>query len=124
MAINSDDSVRKLKGPTRPVYSQDDRAALLAALSCVSHVLIFDDDTPHRLLHLLRPDVLAKGGTTGHIVGCEVVESYGGEVLHLPQYGQSSTSNTVQRIRQRIDESHVVSPSISAASNYEPLPTI
>lgn len=123
VAINSDASVRKLKGPTRPVYSQDDRAALLAALSCVSHVLIFDDDTPHRLLHLLRPDVLAKGGTTGHIVGCEVVESYGGGVLHLPQYGQSSTTNTVQRI-QRLDELHANAVFQLAESDHEPVSTI
>lgn len=124
VAINSDESVRKLKGPARPVYSQEDRAALLAALSCVSHVLIFDDDTPHRLLDLLRPDVLAKGGTTGHIVGCEVVESYGGEVLHLPQHGQSSTTSTVQRIRQRLDEPHVASVFSSAESNHEPVSPI
>lgn len=124
VAINSDDSVRKLKGPTRPVYSQGDRAALLAALSCVSHVLIFNDDTPHRLLHLLRPDVLAKGGTTGLIVGCEVVESYGGKVLHLPQYGQSSTTNTVQRIRQRLDEPHIAAVVPSAESHHEPVSTI
>ena len=124
IAINSDESVRKLKGPNRPVYSQDDRATLLAALSCVSHVLIFDDETPHRLLRLLRPDVLAKGGTTGHIVGQEIVESYGGEVLHLPQFGASSTTNTVQQIRQRIDEPHVPVSFRSAELDHEPLPTI
>ena len=76
VAINSDAGVRRLKGTERPIIGQDDRARMLAALECVDHVLIFDDDTPHRLLEAIRPDVLVKGGTTGHIVGREIVESY------------------------------------------------
>jgi D-beta-D-heptose 7-phosphate kinase/D-beta-D-heptose 1-phosphate adenosyltransferase len=90
----------------------------------VSHVLIFDDETPHRLLHLLRPDVLVKGGTTAEIVGHEVVESYGGEVLHLPQFGANSTTNTVRKIRQRIDVPESPFPFHSAQSAHEPLSTI
>ncbi len=82
VGVNSDASVRRLKGPSRPVISQSDRAALLAALACVDGVVVFDDDTPHRMLELLRPDVLVKGGTyaTHEVVGREVVEAYGGEI--------------------------------------------
>ena len=82
VAINSDASVRKLKGPQRPVIGEGDRAAMLAALDCVSYVIVFDDDTPHTLLHALQPDVLVKGGTytTEQVVGHEVVEAYGGKV--------------------------------------------
>ena len=63
VGVNSDESVRKLKGPGRPAIAETDRAAMLAALACVHHVVIFSDDTPHALLHAIRPDVLVKGGT-------------------------------------------------------------
>lgn len=82
VAVNSDNSVRRLKGPDRPVVSEQDRAALLAALGCVDHVLIFEEQTPHALLRRIRPNVLVKGGmyTPDKVVGLEVVESYGGKV--------------------------------------------
>jgi D-beta-D-heptose 7-phosphate kinase / D-beta-D-heptose 1-phosphate adenosyltransferase len=82
VAINSDNSVRKLKGPQRPVIGQSDRAAMLAALDCVNYVLIFDEDTPHNILHTIQPNVLVKGGTytTEQVVGHEVVTAYGGKV--------------------------------------------
>ena len=63
VGVNSDASVRKLKGSGRPVIGEADRAAMLAALACVAYVVLFDDDTPHALLHAIRPDVLVKGGT-------------------------------------------------------------
>ena len=62
VGVNSDASVRRLKGVHRPIIPQDHRAAMLAALDCVAHVLIFDEDTPHALLHRIRPEVLVKGG--------------------------------------------------------------
>lgn len=82
VGLNSDASVRRLKGPTRPVISEQDRAAMLAALAAVDYVIVFDEATPHRLLHHLRPDVLVKGGTykPSEVVGHEVVEAYGGKV--------------------------------------------
>jgi D-beta-D-heptose 7-phosphate kinase/D-beta-D-heptose 1-phosphate adenosyltransferase len=82
VAINSDASVRRLKGETRPVVDEVSRATVLAALSCVDYVVIFDEDTPHSLLHRLRPDVLVKGGdyTSEQVVGREVVLAYGGLV--------------------------------------------
>ena len=84
VGLNSDDSVRRLKGPSRPVIAQSDRAALLAALACVDHVVVFDEQTPIQLIAKLRPDVLVKGGDYKHreheITGRELVESYGGEL--------------------------------------------
>ena len=98
VAINSDASVRKLKGSERPIIAQSDRARMLAALACVDHVLIFDDDTPHRLLEAIRPDVLVKGGTTGHIVGREIVEAYAGRIVRTGTTPGLSTTNLIQRI--------------------------
>jgi D-beta-D-heptose 7-phosphate kinase/D-beta-D-heptose 1-phosphate adenosyltransferase len=82
VAVNDDASVRRLKGPGRPVIDQRQRAAILAALGCVHYVISFDDDTPLALLERLRPDVLVKGGTYSpdEVVGHELVESYGGRV--------------------------------------------
>ncbi len=99
VAINSDQSVRQLKGNDRPIISEQDRAQTLAALSCVDHVLIFDDATPHRLLEAIRPDVLAKGGTTVEIVGCEFVESYGGQVVQTRSIPGRSTTQLVKHLQ-------------------------
>jgi len=78
VAVNSDAAVKRLKGKSRPVNSQSDRAAMLAVLGCVNHELLFDDDTPHVLLHRLRPDVLVEGGTytEQEVVGREIVNAY------------------------------------------------
>lgn len=82
VGLNSDASVRRLKGPSRPVINEQDRAAMLAALAAVDYVIVFDEATPHNLLHHLRPDVLVKGGTykPAEVVGHEVVQAYGGKV--------------------------------------------
>jgi D-beta-D-heptose 7-phosphate kinase/D-beta-D-heptose 1-phosphate adenosyltransferase len=103
VAINSDESVRRLKGPQRPVIGQHERAALLAALGCVDHVVIFDEDTPHVLLRQLRPDILVKGGTyrPHEVVGREVVEAYGGRVSVVGMVQGVSTSQIVQSVLQR-----------------------
>jgi len=98
VAINSDDSARRLKGPTRPVIGQDERAEMLAALECVDFVTIFDEDTPEALLELLRPDVLTKGGSTGAIVGHQFVEGYGGKVVKLDLVEGLSTTEIINRI--------------------------
>ncbi len=101
VAINSDHSVRKLKGPERPLFDQQTRAAMLAALEAVDFVVIFDEPTPHRILERLKPDVLVKGGTytREEIVGREVVEAYGGEVKPLTLVPGLSTSTIIERIR-------------------------
>jgi len=100
VAINSDASVTRLKGPERPIIRDRDRAAMLAALSCVHHVLVFDEDTPHHVLERLRPDILVKGGTTKTVVGKEVVARYGGSVRILDGLPDASTTSIVSRIRE------------------------
>lgn len=99
VALNSDDSTRRLKGPTRPVISEQQRSMMLAALECVDHTIIFEEDTPMALLERLRPHVLVKGGTTPVVVGRELVESYGGEVRILSEVPNVSTTRIVSQIR-------------------------
>jgi D-beta-D-heptose 7-phosphate kinase/D-beta-D-heptose 1-phosphate adenosyltransferase len=98
VAINSDVSVQRLKGPTRPVIGQDERAKMLASLECIDFVTIFDEDTPEALLELLRPEVLVKGGSTDVIVGRDFVESYGGKVRRLDLIAGMSTTDIINRI--------------------------
>ena len=102
VAVNSDASVRGLKGPDRPVIGEADRAAMLAALGYVAHVLIFDEATPHELLRRLRPDVLVKGGTytVDEVVGKEVVEAYGGRVCVTSRRPGVSTSAILAAVRR------------------------
>ncbi len=98
VAINSDASVQRLKGETRPIIGQAERAEMLAALECVDYVTIFDEDTPIELLECLRPDVLVKGGSTPVVVGQEEVEAYGGRVLTLDLVEGLSTTAIINRI--------------------------
>jgi D-beta-D-heptose 7-phosphate kinase/D-beta-D-heptose 1-phosphate adenosyltransferase len=104
VAINSDDSVRRLKGPDRPVIGADERAEMLGALECVDYVTVFEEDTPEPLLEMLEPDILAKGGTTPVVVGAEIVESYGGKVLTLDMVKGASTTEIINRIVNTTDE--------------------
>lgn len=101
VALNSDDSVRKLKGPGRPINGVADRAAVIAALSCVDYVTVFDTPTPIPLIEQLRPEVYAKGGdyTPGMLAESEAVEAYGGRVSSLDYVAERSTTAMVQRIR-------------------------
>jgi len=100
IGVNSDASVRRLKGPERPLVPEAERAELLAALACVDLVVVFEDDTPARLIEAVRPDVLAKGGdwSLDRIVGREFVESYGGRVVAIRLREGLSTSRLVERI--------------------------
>ena len=102
VGVNSDASVRQLKGPSRPVIGEFDRAALLTALACVDGVVIFEESTPHRLLRALRPDVLVKGGTYAphEVVGREVVEAYGGEIRVTGIVEGISTTRIVESVRR------------------------
>jgi D-beta-D-heptose 7-phosphate kinase/D-beta-D-heptose 1-phosphate adenosyltransferase len=104
VAINGDASVAALKGPGRPVCSAEHRAELLAALAIVDYVVVFDDPTPEPLLHSLRPDVLVKGGTTGRIVGAEIVEAYGGTVMRTGTVPGVSTTSLIARQRESHDQ--------------------
>ena len=102
VAINDDASTRRLKGAGRPINPVHDRAGVLAALSCVDYVTVFSEDTPVRLIELLRPEVFAKGGdyTEEPMVESEVVRAHGGEVRILDYLPAHSTSAVVRRIRR------------------------
>lgn len=100
VAVNSDASARRLKGPGRPYNNETDRAEVIAALKCVNYVTIFDEDTPYELIKMLEPDVLVKGGDwpVDEIVGADVVKAAGGEVYSLPFAEGYSTSALVEKI--------------------------
>jgi rfaE bifunctional protein nucleotidyltransferase chain/domain len=102
VALNSDRSVRELKGSARPILKEDERAEVLAALACVDFVTIFDEPTPQQIIAALLPDVLVKGGDwrLETIVGREEVEAAGGRVLSLPFVDGVSTSEVIARILQ------------------------
>jgi D-glycero-beta-D-manno-heptose 1-phosphate adenylyltransferase len=100
VALNSDRSVRELKGDKRPILDQGERAEVMAALGCVDYVTIFDASTPHAIIAALLPDVLVKGGDWGldRIVGRDEVEAAGGKVLSLPFVDGCSTTDLIERI--------------------------
>jgi D-beta-D-heptose 7-phosphate kinase/D-beta-D-heptose 1-phosphate adenosyltransferase len=101
VAINSDRTVRELKGPDRPVFDQAERAEILAALRSVDYVTIFDDISPRGLIAALLPDVLVKGGDyqLDQIHGREEVEAAGGNVISLPFVEGASTSSLIERMK-------------------------
>src|SRR6266850_8006071 len=102
VAINSDRTVRELKGDRRPVINESERAEVLAALRFVTYVNVFDDVSPRRLIAALLPDVLVKGGDYGldEIHGREEVEAAGGEVISLPFVDGASTSMIIERMKR------------------------
>lgn len=99
VGLNTDASVRRLKGPTRPINKEDDRALLLSALSFVDAVVLFGEDTPYELIREVRPDVLVKGADyrREEIVGYEFVTSYGGRVETIPFVDGYSTTKLINR---------------------------
>ncbi len=100
VAINGDDSVKRLKGRTRPIVGEEERARVLAALSVIDAVVIFDEDTPLELIRALRPEVLVKGGdyTEDRVVGASEVRSWGGRVCLVPLVAGFSTSELATRL--------------------------
>jgi len=101
VAVNADETVRRLKGAGRPVLPLDQRLKVLAALAAVDYVIAFEEETPHAILGELRPDVLVKGADYGveGVVGREVVWAYGGEVCVVCHTEGLSTTRTLERIR-------------------------
>ena len=99
VGINSDESVKRLKGPDRPVQNQEARAAVLASLAAVDAVVIFDEDTPVELITQLKPDLLVKGADyrLDQVVGADIVKSYGGRVMLAPIVPGFSTTATIAR---------------------------
>jgi D-beta-D-heptose 7-phosphate kinase/D-beta-D-heptose 1-phosphate adenosyltransferase len=100
VGLNTDDSVRRLKGPSRPILPQEDRAAILAAFECVDYVVLFAEDTPLDLIRTLEPEVLAKGEDyqEQEIVGHDLVKTAGGTVARIPLTPGRSTSQLIARI--------------------------
>jgi rfaE bifunctional protein nucleotidyltransferase chain/domain len=98
VAVNSNRSVRELKGPARPVFPENERAEILAALACVDYVTIFDEPTPREVIARMLPQVLVKGGNwpADQIVGREEVEAAGGKVVLIPVIAGYSTSSLVE----------------------------
>jgi D-beta-D-heptose 7-phosphate kinase/D-beta-D-heptose 1-phosphate adenosyltransferase len=101
VGLNSDTSVRRLKGPERPVRTEAERAYVLAALEMVDCVVVFEQDTPLELIRHLRPDVLVKGGDyhEGTIVGASEVRGWGGDVRVIPLTPGQSTTNIIRTLR-------------------------
>lgn len=102
VGLNSDASVRGLKGPERPLQTEEDRAEVLAALEAVSFVTIFGEETPLKLIEAIAPDVLVKGGdwAPDKIVGSQFVLDHGGQVKSLPFVAGRSTSSVVEKIKR------------------------
>lgn len=102
VGLNSDSSVRRLKGPRRPLQSQADRAAILLALEAVDYVVVFGEQRPDRLIEQIRPDVLVKGADykLSEIAGADFVRSYGGLVKRIRLLPGRSTSNIIARLKQ------------------------
>ncbi len=103
MGLNSDASVRRLKGDKRPLIGEEERAHILAALDCIDYVVLFDQDTPLELITALKPNILVKGGdyTPEGVVGKDVVESYGGRVELISFVDGKSTTNIIDKILER-----------------------
>ena len=101
VGLNSDDSVRRNKGPLRPIANEADRALMLCSLRCVDYVIVFDADTPQAIIEALSPDVLVKGGDWAHhVVGREFVEAHGGRVVLADVVAGCSTTNLIERVLQ------------------------
>lgn len=101
IGLNSDDSVRRLKGPRRPINGENERALVLAALVCVDYVTLFEEDTPEELIKVVRPDVLVKGGdyTLDNIVGAEFVTQNGGIVTTIPFVEGFSSTRIIEKLK-------------------------
>jgi D-beta-D-heptose 7-phosphate kinase/D-beta-D-heptose 1-phosphate adenosyltransferase len=101
VGVNSDQSVKRLKGPSRPIRNAGERCYVLAALEAVDAVVTFEEDTPRELINVVRPDVLVKGGdyTEDSVVGASEVRGWGGRVVIIPLTPGHSTTSTIERLR-------------------------
>jgi len=101
VGINSDRSVRAIKGPQRPITPEDERAEILEALACVDAAVVFDEDTPHAIIDSLQPDVLVKGADWAEdaIIGRDIVEARGGRVVRMPIEAGYSTTALLRKIK-------------------------
>jgi rfaE bifunctional protein nucleotidyltransferase chain/domain len=101
VALNSDDSAKRLKGEGHPIFPALERAEILASFQMVDFVTIFNEDTPYKIISELKPDVLIKGGDWGvdRVVGRDIVESNGGKVVIIPRVKEYSTSKIIEKIK-------------------------
>ena len=100
VGLNSDASVRIIKGENRPIVQEDQRAAVIAGLECVNYVTLFEDPDPFRLIQTILPDVLVKGADweEGEIIGADIVKQHGGRVVRVPFVSDTSTSKIIETI--------------------------
>jgi D-beta-D-heptose 7-phosphate kinase/D-beta-D-heptose 1-phosphate adenosyltransferase len=103
LGLNSDSSVKRLKGNDRPVNNEQDRAVVLSALCSVSYIVVFDEDTPYELINNIKPNILVKGGDwkPEDIVGHDIVSSYNGRVMSLSFIEGKSTTDIVNKLREK-----------------------
>src|SRR5262249_28455067 len=103
VGVNTDRSVRAIKGETRPVTPEHERAEILAALACVDAVVLFDEDTPYELIRTLQPDVIVKGADWSEesMIGRDIVEARGGRVVRVAFEDGYSTTRIIQKVREQ-----------------------
>ena len=104
VGVNTDSSVKKLKGDNRPLVGEQDRAFILSQIIPVDAVVLFSEDTPYNMIREVKPDVLVKGGdySVDEVVGREIVEASGGEVIIIPLVTGKSTTNLIKKIRSTV----------------------
>jgi len=103
LGLNSDSSVKRLKGNDRPINNEIERATVLSALCTISHIVIFKEDTPYKLINHIKPDILVKGGDwkPEDIVGSDIVSSYNGEVKSLSFVDGKSTTDIINKLKEK-----------------------
>lgn len=103
LGLNSDSSVKRLKGKDRPINNEKERAVVLSALYTISYIVIFEDDTPYKLIKHIKPDILVKGGDwkPEDIVGSDIVNSYNGEVKSLSFIEGKSTTDIINKLKEK-----------------------
>jgi len=103
VGLNSDASVRRIKGPLKPLLPLAERAEMLLALECVDYTTFFEEENPYNIIKILRPDILVKGGdwAVDKIIGGDLVQSWGGKVMNIPVVEGRSTTNLIQMVVER-----------------------
>lgn len=106
LGLNSDSSIKRIKGDKRPILSETERATLLSYLEMVDYISIFTEDTPYNLINHIKPHILVKGGdwSVENIVGKDIVEKYGGKVVNIPYIEGKSTTSIIERILKLYDD--------------------
>ena len=103
VGLNGDASVKRVKGPLKPLLPLEERAEMLLALDCVDYVSFFDEDNPYHIIKTLHPEVLVKGGdwALDKIIGADLVQSWGGKVMNIPVVPGRSTTNLIEIVKER-----------------------